>query len=261
MKSEERLQSIQALLNIRGRVSVMELSQQYQVAQETIRRDLVKLEKNGVVRKVHGGAVSSQNKHEHSLSTRFTQNIPQKHQLARAAVELIPPGSTLFVDFGTTTNVFAEHMKELSDLTVFTNSPMIASIFSESSSCEVFILGGRYDDGVKAVLGPMAIESIRNFYADYSVIGIGGVDPETGMSDQHIEEAAIARAMMARSNENIVLADPSKFNRHGVAHVADFEQIDYLVSSKRPSDAICATLEKYGVSLQIPEDPLPDLNP
>lgn len=91
--------------------------------------------KIGVVRTTHGGTISSQNKYEQSLGARFTQNIPEKHQLARLAVELIPPGSTLFVDFGTTTNLFAEHIKELSDLTVFTNSHLIAATLSENSTC------------------------------------------------------------------------------------------------------------------------------
>ncbi len=253
MKSAERLQSIQALLNIRGRVSVVELAEQYHVAQETIRRDLMKLEKNGVVRKIHGGAVSSQNKYEQSLAARFTQDIPQKHELAQLAVDLIPAGSTLFIDFGTTTNVFAEHIKNLSDLTVFTNSHLIAATLSENQSCEVFVLGGRYDDQIKANLGPMVIDSIGRFFADFAVIGIGGVDPKIGFSDQNIDEATIARAMIARSNESIVLADPSKFNRHGIAHVADFNQIDYLVSSEQPDTAIAAKLTASGVALKIPE--------
>lgn len=252
MKSAERLQSIQTLLDIRGRVTVVELAEQFQVAQETIRRDLMKLEKNGIVRKIHGGAISSQNKYEQSLAARFTQNIGQKHELARVAVGLIPPGSTLFIDFGTTTNVFAEHLKELADLTVFTNSHLIAATLAEKSSCEVFILGGRYDDQVKANLGSMVIDSIRSFYVDYAVIGIGGVDATIGYSDQNIDEATIARAMLSRSNESIVLADPGKFNRHGVAHVADINQINYLVSSESPDEALCAVLQRHGVSLQIP---------
>ncbi len=254
MKSAERLQSIQALLDIRGRVSVVELSEQYQVAQETIRRDLVKLEKNGVVRKIHGGAISSQNKYEQSLAARFAQDIPQKHKLARVAADLIPPGSTLFIDFGTTTNVFAEHVKERSDLTVFTNSHLIAATLSENSTCEVFVLGGRYDHQIKANLGPMVIEGIGHFFADFAVIGIGGIETGIGFSDQNIDEATIARAMIARSTQSVVLADPSKFNRHGVAHVAEFHQIDYLVTSEIPGDEICTVLAKNNVALKIPEN-------
>lgn len=253
MKSAERLQSIQSLLDIRGRVSVVELAEQYQVAQETIRRDLMKLQKNGVVRKIHGGAISSQNKYEQSLAARFTQDIPQKHVLAQLAVDLIPAGSTLFIDFGTTTNVFAEHIKDLSDLTVFTNSVLIAATLSENPSCEVFVLGGLYDNQIKANLGPMVIAGVGEFFADFAVIGIGGVDPKFGFSDQNIDEATIARAMIARSNECIVLADPSKFNRHGIAHVAEFNQVDYLVSSEQPNDAICAALAETGVTLKVPE--------
>lgn len=90
MKSSERLQSIQALLDIRGRVSVVELADQYQVAQETIRRDFAKLELNGIARKVHGGAVSAKNKYEQTLAARFNQDIPEKHALAQAAARQHP---------------------------------------------------------------------------------------------------------------------------------------------------------------------------
>lgn len=252
MKSSERLQSIQTLLDIRGRVSVVELADQYKVAQETIRRDIAKLEGNGIARKIHGGAVSAKNKFEQTLSARFGQDIPEKHALARAAAKLIPPGSTLFIDFGTTTNIFAEHIKELSDLTVFTNSHLIAATLSTNSTCEVFVLGGQYDEKIKANMGPMVIDSIRQFYADFAVIGIGGIDTTIGFSVQNINEAAVAKAMLERCTQSIILADPSKFGRKGIAHVADFNQIDHLVSSQKPNSETCIALEKNGVVLTAP---------
>jgi len=249
MKSEERLQSIQALLDIRGRVSVLELAEQYQVAQETIRRDIVKLQTNGIARKVHGGAVSAKNKYEQTLAARFNQDIPEKHTLAGFAARLIPPGSTLFIDFGTTTNIFAEHINKLADLTVFTNSYLIAATLCENSTCEVYVLGGRYDPKTKANLGPIVIDGIRQFYADFAVIGIGGIDKDRGFSVQHIDEASVARAMIDHSTQSIVLADPSKFGRHGIAHVAEFRQIDHLVSSENPDEEILNALGKYNVTL------------
>jgi len=252
LKSSERLQSINALLDMHGRVSVVDLAEQFEVAQETIRRDLVKLEKDGEVRKVHGGAVSIKNKYEQSLAARFEKDMPQKHALARLAAGLIPPGSTLFIDFGTTTHVFAEHIKHLADLTVFTNSHLIASTLSGYSNCEVYVLGGKYDDSVKANLGPMLIDGIGQFLADFAVIGTGGVDAKLGFSNQNIEEAMVARAMIARSAQTIVLADPSKFNRHGIAHVADFRQVDYLVTSKAPDYDTSAALTLNNISLLSP---------
>lgn len=251
MKSSERLQSIQSVLNLRGRVSVIELAEQYDVAQETIRRDLLKLEKSGIIQKIHGGAISIQYKTEQTLAARFTQDIPQKHALAKIAANLIPPGSTLFIDFGTTTNIFAEHIKHLSDITVFTNSHLIASTLSENSNCEIYVLGGRYDDKIKANMGTMIVENINRFMADFAVIGVGAVDVEKGFSDQNIDEATVARNMIRRSRETIILVDPSKFNRNGVAHVADFNQVDYFVSSEQPDADLCKMLEQNGVKLKV----------
>ena len=119
MKSSERQQSIKAQLDVRGRVSVVELAEQFQGAQETIRRDLAKLEETGAARKVHGGATSSQNKFEDTLASRLIPNIPEKHKLARFAAKLIPPGSTLFIDYGTTTAIFVALINQLSDLTIW----------------------------------------------------------------------------------------------------------------------------------------------
>ena len=252
MKSAERLQSIQSILDVRGRVSVVELAEQFEVAHETIRRDLSKLEKDGVVRKIHGGAVTSQNKFERSFAARLVEHIPQKHELSRLAADIISPGCTLFIDFGTTTQVFVEHIKSVADLTVFTNSQLIAATLAGNVSCEVFILGGRYDDEFKANLGPMVIDNIGRFFADFAVVGIGGIDSGIGFTDQNIDEAAIARAMISRSSKSVVLADPSKFDRRGIAHVAEFKEVDYLVSSARPGKDVLAALEKNEVALVSP---------
>ncbi len=249
MNSKERMQSINALLEVRGRVSVMELAEQFNVAQETIRRDLAKLEENGAVRKIHGGAISSQNKFEESLVSRLSQGIPEKHKLSRYAAKLIPSGSTLFIDFGTTTNIFVEHINQLSNLTVFTNSHLIAAAFTENPTCEAYVFGGKYDDKFKSNSGPMVIEGINQYYSDFTVISIGGIDKDSGFSLQDIGEAMTAKAMLTRSTKNIVIADPSKFNRRGIAHVADFHQIDYLVTSEKPDAEMCAVLEANNVVL------------
>ncbi len=251
MKSSERQHSIKAQLDVRGRVSVVELAEQFQVAQETIRRDLAKLEETGAVHKVHGGATSKQNKFEDTLASRLTQSIPEKHTLARFAAKLIPPGSTLFIDFGTTTAIFVEMINQLSDLTIFTNSHMIAAAFTDNPTCEAYVLGGKYDDKLKSNSGTMVVDAIQQFYADFSVVGTGGVDKEFGFSLQDIDEATTAKAMLTRGAKNIVLADPSKFDRRGIAHMADFHQIHYLVSSEKPDDEICAALAAANVVLVI----------
>ncbi len=249
MTSSERRHLIQAQLDARGRVSVVDLAAQFRVAQETIRRDLAKLEDSGIARKVHGGAVSSQNKFEDTLISRLTQNIPEKHQLAKYAAKLIAPGSTLFIDFGTTTRVFVELINQLSDLTIITNSHEIAGVFADNASCDVYVVGGLYDGNLRSNTGPMAVEGIQQFYADFTITGTGGVDPECGFSLQYITEATTARAMIARGSKVIVLADPSKFNKRGIAHMADFAQVDTLVSSAPPDQELCRVLKENNVNL------------
>lgn len=252
MKSTERLQSIQALLDIRGSVSVVDLAHQYQVAQETIRRDLAKLEQRGIAKKTHGGAISVLHKYEQSLSGRLTQNLAQKHSLAQAAISVIPNGSTLFIDFGTTTHIFCEYLKKLKNLTVITNSHLIATTLAKDADVDTYLLGGKYDDQIKANIGSMVIDNIHQFAADFAIIGSGGIDPEIGFSNQNVEEAAIAKVMLAQSKKTMVLADPSKFSRRGIALVAPFNQVDYLASSDIPQPIFCRILAEQGVQILTP---------
>lgn len=249
MNSSQRRNLIKSQLEMRGRVSVVDLAAQFGVAQETIRRDLAKLDQTGDVRKVHGGAVNAQNRFEDTLVSRLTQHIPEKHKLAKFAAKLIVPGSTLFIDFGTTTKIFVELISQLSDLTIITNSHEIADAFTGNSSCDAYVLGGKYNGNLKSNSGPLVVDGIQQFYADFTVVGTGGIDPEIGFTLQDINEATTAKAMIARGTKVIVLADPSKFNRRGIAHMANFNQVDYLVSSEAPSKDLCDALNTNKVEL------------
>lgn len=255
LKSRERLQTIESILSLVGRVNVVDLAEQFDVAQETIRRDLSRMESDGLLRKIHGGALAEQGKFEKSFAARIAMNAPEKHILAELATQLISPGSTIFLDFGTTAHAFAEHIKSKSDLTVITNSHMTATTLANNSNCEVFMLGGRYDDQEKANFGTATVENIQNFYVDTAVLSIGGIDVETGFTVESIDEAMVARAMISRSSKRIILADPSKYECKKVVRVAEFRQVDYLVSSARPGKEIVASLEQNGVSLVTPLQP------
>ncbi len=252
MKSSERKQTIESILNLVGRVNIVDLADQFDVAQETIRRDLSRMETDGLLRKIHGGALAKQGKFEKSFAARIALNAPEKHILSQLATQLVPPGSTIFLDFGTTAHAFAEHIKTKSDLTVITNSHMTATTLSKNSKCEVFMLGGRYDDHEKANFGTAAVESIQNFHVDVAVLSIGGIDVNTGFTVESIDEAMVARAMISRSSKTVILADPSKFNCKKTVRVAEFRQIDYVVSTAKPGDEIMASFQENNVSLVTP---------
>nr|WP_058909866.1 DeoR/GlpR family DNA-binding transcription regulator [Entomohabitans teleogrylli] len=227
----ERRAIILEMLKNSGQVFVNELADYFQVSQETIRRDLNKLEELRHIRKVHGGAVSSQFGFELAFNQRARLAEEDKKAIARRAISLIKPGDSLFIDFGTTTLEFARQLVGINDLMVITNSPMVANIFHENSTTEVILIGGQFSNSKLECVGAIALQNISAFYADYAVIGAGAVSPQSGIMDQDIDEAAIARQMIQQSRQTIVLADGHKLDSRATALVCDWKSVHFLVTT------------------------------
>lgn len=229
--SVNRRNAIIELIQANGRVYVNELAEKFQISQETIRRDLNKLEEFRLIKKVHGGAVSSQFKFEHEFNERAKIAEAEKKAIAVEAAALLQPGDNLFVDFGTTTLEFARQAAAIDRLTVIVNSPIIANVFLENSTIDVVLIGGQFIDSKLQCLGAVALNNIEAFFADYAVIGAGAVNLQKGVMAQNVNEAAIARKMIQQSSKAIVLADENKLRGNAMTLVARWGDIDYLVTS------------------------------
>lgn len=214
-----------------GQVFVNELAEFFNVSQETIRRDLNKLEELRHIKKVHGGAVSYQFGFEMEFNQRAKLAEDDKKAIASKAAEIIKPGDSLFIDFGTTTLEFAKQIASINQLKIFTNSPIIANIFHDNSTINLILIGGEFGASKMECIGPVALQGIAAFYADYAVIGAGAISPEVGVMDQDLNEAAIARQMIKHSHKSIVLADGHKLNNRATALVADIKEISWLVTT------------------------------
>ncbi|MCW2255834.1 DeoR/GlpR family transcriptional regulator of sugar metabolism [Providencia alcalifaciens] len=231
--SKVRHQTIIELLSTQGQVYVQDLAKHFDVAQETIRRDLSKLETQKLLKKVHGGAVNIQSKFERNFSERAQAAVDEKKAIAVQATMLIKPGDTLFIDFGSTTFEFSQKVKLIDNLTVITNSPLLATTLQENSTIETILIGGQFNAAQNACLGAIALKNIAEFFADYAVIGAGAIHSLHGVMDQHVDEAAIAKKMMENSDKLIVLADSTKTNKHAINVVTGWENIDYLVTTSK----------------------------
>lgn len=251
--SNFRHQVILELLSSNGQVFVHNLAEHFNVAQETIRRDLTKLESQKLLKKIHGGAVNVQSKFERDFNERAQLAAEEKKAIAIKAAEIIKPGDTLFIDFGTTTMEFAHRVKYINKLTVMTNSPLIAGIMQENPSIETILIGGQFAGDKYACLGSVTIKYLSEFFADYAVIGTGAIDVNKGIMDQNIDEAAVAKKMIENSDKSIVLADSTKLHKHAVRLVAGWENIDILVTT---SSNIRIKDKKKGVKTKIIFAPL-----
>lgn len=231
--SNFRHQVILEQLSSNGQVFVHDLAEHFNVAQETIRRDLSKLESQKLLKKVHGGAVNIQSKFERDFAERANLAADEKRAIAIKAAEFIKSGDTLFIDFGTTTIEFAQQVKRINRLTVITNSPLIADIMQENSTIDTILIGGQFIGSKYACLGAIALKNIAEFSADYAVIGVGAIDVNKGIMDQNIDEAAVARKMIKNSDKSIILADSTKSHKYAISLVAGWEELDMLVTTSK----------------------------
>ena len=248
-ESTDRHARIVDIVAQKGRVSVEELAQLHQVSHETIRRDLVSLDRSRLLRRFHGGAAALSADQEGPFSLRMTDHVEEKRRIARRAASLFGAGDSLFIDTGSTTQVFAEELARVQGLTLITNSQRIAQAVARSSGSEVLMIGGSYRPEARECLGPLAIEQIRRLNAQHCVLTIAALDAEKGAMDFDIGEAEVARAMVERSERLTIIADASKFERRALMEVCPLEAIDRIVTDRLPAAALAAALRAADVEV------------
>ena len=242
MYPQERQESIAGLVAQRGRVSVSEVAETYGVTTETVRRDLGRLERAGVLRRVHGGAVptASLTLVELGVAARDTAFAEQKDRIARAALQLLPPaGGSVVLDAGTTTGRLAQLLPGDRPLTVITNALPIATTLASTPSVGVQLLGGRVRGVTQAAVGEDAVRALRDLRVDVAFMGTNALDPDFGLSTPDADEAAVKRAMVGAAASVVVLADSSKIGRTYLVRFAALDQVDVVVTdSDVDADAV-----------------------
>lgn len=249
MKPAQRRDSIIDILRDRERVSVDALADLLATSWETIRRDLTALADRKQIRKFHGGAMLPQLGGEGDFPTRMTQAPHEKRAVGRTAAALFGPGDSLLVDAGTTTLVFAEELARKGGMTVVTNCLAIAQAIGRGpGGNRAFVIGGEYREDAGENVGALAIAQIANFNAAHAVITVGGL-VAAGAYDFVLEEAEIARAMVAQAQRVTVIADASKLGRTALFAVCGLQEIDRLVVDRAPDGVLAAALEAAEVEL------------
>ncbi|EWY38570.1 DeoR family transcriptional regulator [Skermanella stibiiresistens SB22] len=227
---EHRLQLILDELRREQRVTVRFLSEKFAISAETVRRDLKELEAGGHARRIYGGAVMDTQKGDRPFVERLRVNAREKARIGAIAASLVKDGMTIFVDTGTTTLAFAQHMIGRRNVRILTNSIDIAGAFYDDPQANIRVLGGRLTPHYKALFGPETVTSLREHFFDLAVMGIGTVHIEHGFMDRGEDEAVLRRAARAQAKRSIMLADGSKFGRLGSVHTFPLDQIDVLVT-------------------------------
>lgn len=232
MWSHERQSRILEMLGTEKKVFTNRLAQLFDVSRETVRRDLLDMELHGTLVRVHGGAMSVEREipPEPAFSERPVTHADQKSAIGALACTIIPRGSTIFVDAGTTTRAFAQELARQGDVRVITNSIEIARILGPVAGCDTLLLGGRPHTDVPATYGEMTLSEIDRFLADFAVISPVGIHADRGATDYELHEAEVARAMMRRSRECIMLCHSEKIGAESRVSICRLDEIEHLVT-------------------------------
>ncbi len=229
MLTAERRQAILASVEREGRGVASELVARLGVSEDTVRRDLRDLAEQGLVRRVHGGALASAPP-TGSFTDRLEVSPEEKAALAEAALPLLAGARVIVLDGGTTTLELARRLPLLYDGTVVTNSPPVASALANHPKAEVVLVGGRLLKDAQVAVGAAAVEAFHTVRADLCVLGICSLHPDVGVTTSDADEGHVKRAMVASAGEVIALATADKLGTASPWVVAQLAEIDYLVT-------------------------------
>ncbi len=254
MLAVQRRSATVDLLAGQDAMTVEDLAARLRVSLSTVRRDLHELEQEGVVRRVHGGAVLSRldppDAPELPLSAREVEHRAEKQAIAAAAVSLIEPGSALLVPGGSTTAALLPLLEALPDLTVVTNSLDVAFRLA-AGAVDVIVLGGALRRPELSLLGHLVGVSLSEVHVDHAVMGVYGIDPRSGALGASAQECETDRTLARCAPRLTILADASKFTRRSPHRIVPVERVTELVTSAgAPADDV-ETLRSRGVDVRV----------
>ncbi|NUU63734.1 DeoR/GlpR family DNA-binding transcription regulator [Paenibacillus agri] len=228
---EERKETILSRLEMEGKIQVHALAGLFNVTTETIRRDLDRLEKEGRLRKVYGGAVRMRSEMtEPTFLRRSQMQLSEKQAIGQLAASLVRDGETVILDNGTTTLEIMRALKNRAQVTVITNSAPILSCALEGFQGKLIFTGGEVNPLYQAATGVIAHELLDQFKVNKAFISAGGVSLADGITDYHLDEALISRKMIQRTEEAILVADHTKFGVTTFAQIAPIEGIAMVLT-------------------------------
>lgn len=249
--NEERKIKIAQLINEEGIVQVQQLADIFNVSIYTVRRDLSDLEKRGLIKKTHGGAVKvEKSAWLPTIEEGRQEAAAEKKAIAMKALEYIEEGDTIFLMGSTITGMVIPHL-DFKRLTVVTNSLDVAVALCQYDTIETIVTGGRVKNYKGNILGSKAVEEVRGYYFDKSFIPCGGVQQRNGVTTSTIDSADLTRAVVSSTGENILIADYRKIGRVTFSKVCDISAIHRLITDDKADKNELEEISKENVLIDI----------
>lgn len=254
MNIAERHRKIVEIVQDEGQITIQDICKHFSVSDMTARRDLNALDRKGLLRRIHGGAVASLGRsYEPPLQTRQAKNLASKQAIGLKAAELIYNGESIAIDVGSTTMEIVPGLAHKRNLTIITNSMPIANLVMNSlfleSNIRLIVSGGIVRPREFSLVGHIPQQIYQEFHVDKAFIGIAGVSIKDGLTEYNIEDALIKRALLQSAREKIILADSSKFGVTTLTAVAGLEEIDKIVTDQNAPQEMIEEIQKLGVEV------------
>lgn len=251
---KRRLSDLLKELRLTGHRTIAELAVALDVSEETIRRDLKRLSKEGLIEKHHGSASLRNYSSESSFEQRYTENREMKEEVAKLAAETINNGDVVFLDIGTTTAFVAHALKDHHDLTIVTNSVVIANIMFSQNNFKTYLTGGEVRSHDGGLFGPDAKEFVSRYCINKAILSTAAIHHAHGFLTHHLNEAELYGEIAKQAEVTLVCADASKYNKRAPIKLFDLEDVDVLLSDKMPAKALRKALAKSKVTMRLVSD-------
>ncbi|WP_342627027.1 DeoR/GlpR family DNA-binding transcription regulator [Nguyenibacter vanlangensis] len=247
----DRLTQIRRYLYLNGMTGIHELAEKVDASLATIRRDLQRLEEQGVIIRTHGGAAIAETVGmEIAFEAREHQRLEDKRAIADAAFAQLRPGSAVFFDAGTTVLQMAHRLRlDPMPLTVFSNNIAVAEALMGMDQVQVILLGGRVRAGNRSVVGVLSEQVIDGLWFDQLYLGASAVQPDNTIATPDSDEARLNAAMLKHATERYLLADSSKFNRHSTYRVGKLDQVSRVFTDSGLDEEWVGRLAQLNIPL------------
>lgn len=251
ISSKERREKILQLLITNKEVKIFNLAQLFDISEVSIRRDLIKLESEDLLRRTYRGAIPTARViREQSFKEKINKHLKEKKRIAALAVKMIQRGDKIFLDSGTTTLQIAQMIKNPQDLAVVTTSLPIAEELGIYSGINLVLTGGIYNSTYQSLVGSLTVKNLAQFHVNKTFMGIDGLSVSNGLTTFSTLEAEVSQAVLQITEELIVVTDHSKIGKVGFVHIAPITKINKLITNEHPDTKdFIKSLEDKGIEV------------
>jgi DeoR/GlpR family transcriptional regulator of sugar metabolism len=218
------------ILNITSResqINVTELAKIFGVSEVTIRKDLRQLDKEGMIKRMHGGAMLVT---DDNISNRLCLNYDVKKKIAREASKLVKDGETVMIESGSTAAILAKELSKKQNITIITNSLFIVNYIKKCPNIQIITLGGILQKNSEVLVGPLVKYALEGIYVDKFFIGVDGFSEENGFTSADVMRAEMVRTMAKKADKLIVITDSSKFGVKGPVHLVNLDEVNTIIT-------------------------------